>query len=139
MKKTIFVASAIDDLPDKGMEIRLQMECVLGKYYNLIGAGFGKNPIINFNNSRLRKKEIMDNDIKVIRKADIFLIVTDLKTFSVGTWAEMWEAYTRGIPVSLYITGNKELHNIFLESICSHIVYNLKTFIKDVGIEINTD
>lgn len=135
MKPIIFIATAIDSSPDRGMGIRKELIKILKKKYNVVGAGIAQNPIIDLDKSTtLRKKEIVAQDIQEARNADIILVVTDLNTFSVGTWCEVWEGYMRGRIITLYITGRKKLRNIFLETICHHVIYDIKTLKKDLGI-----
>ena len=134
-KPTVFIAAAIDSLEDRGQSIRKELKEVIESCgLNVSAAGIFKNPVIDVEkSSHFLKRTIVALDIQELKKCQITLVVTDLRTFSVGTWIEMWEARQMGQYILLYITNKNKIANIFLESLVDKIIYSneeLEGFLK---------
>ena len=130
----LYYASAIDVCQKKAFKQIEEFKKIFSKYdIQVYGAGFGNSPIIPLGCSEVYKAVITAYDMRQIRKCDILLVVTDLKTFAAGTFEEMMYARTNGLYVILLVLNKRkgykpihsEIKNIFLESHADKIIYSI--------------
>lgn len=88
----------------------------------MLGAGIGRNPIIPTDSSRGTCKAIIRQDLIEQSSTNITLIATDAKTFAIGTWIEMWEAYRQGQFVIVLAEGEVCPKGIFLKGLADLVV-----------------
>lgn len=134
----VYYAGAIDSVDDKGRTDRDYFKKIVEECgFEIVGAGFGDNPIISTRSPLSLQREIVREDLKLLEKSDIFLVVTDLKTFSVGSWIEMHEASKRGQPIVTFIKneeGDKnknKVRNIFINTYSDKIIHDDIDELKD--------
>ena len=145
----VYYAGAIDSVDDKGRTDRDYFKKIVEECgWEIVGAGFGDNPIISIHSSSSLQREIVREDLKLLEKSDIFLVVTDLKTFSVGSWIEMHEASKRGQPIVTFIKNEKgdkdkdknknknkknkdKVRNIFINTYSDKIIHDDIDELKD--------
>jgi nucleoside 2-deoxyribosyltransferase len=124
-EKIVYYAGAIDSVKDKGRTEREYFKKIVEQCgCKMIGAGFDDNPIISSNSPLSLQKKIAANDLELLKKSDIILVVTDLSTFAVGTWIEMHEASKLGQPIIIFIKNNSKVKNIFINTYSNKIIYN---------------
>jgi len=122
MRKVLFIASAIDSLDDRGIPLKKEFQKIVEESgWEAIGAGLKNNPIIDIDTNRKRKREIISHDLEEIKRADLVLVITDLKTFTVGTWIEMWEAFKLKKKIILFSTSPEKIKNIFITALVERI------------------
>lgn len=137
MKKMfrLYFASAIDVCVSKAFEQRERFKKIFAKYPDIevVGAGFGKSPIISPESSMEYKGLITAYDYRQIRQCDVLLVVTDLDTFCAGTMMEMEYARHQGLYIIVLCLGSNELKNIFVETFANKIVYSIKELEGIIG------
>jgi 3-keto-L-gulonate-6-phosphate decarboxylase len=62
-------------------------------------------------------------DLRIQRKCEATLVYTDLKTFAVGTWCEMWEAKKLGqMVIVLTPSPPQTIRSVFIKAYADYIV-----------------
>ncbi len=137
MQITVFVAAAIDEAkrnPDQVRVAAIVEECGC----KAIGAGIGGNPIVPHSSPKSHCRAIIRQDLMELSKAHAILIVTDGKTFSVGTWVEMWEAHKQGQYIILYLCDHKSIpKSVFLRGLVDYYVVfeaDLRTILIELSL-----
>lgn len=127
----LYFAQALDCSPDKGRAQLARFKEILSKFsIELHGAGIGESPIIKLDSSLEVKKAIVAHDRKEIAECDIFLVVSDLKTFCPGTCMELEFARMLGKLTIFLALSNEKVKNIFLETEVNRIVYSISELEK---------
>ena len=122
MKPRVFITYPIDSTPDKGNEICRRMETLVKSCgCECFGAGIGGNPIVKDFTLPICKM-IIANDLTQCLSCHCTVAITDLETFSVGTWIEVFKAYERGQNIILYVTNSNIIRSVFLSGICTQVV-----------------
>jgi hypothetical protein len=123
----LYLAQAIDCSADQGKQkIRLFKELFESHpEIALYGAGIGESPIIKLDTPKILKKAIVAYDLRKIRECDVFLMVTDLKTYCAGTHMELEYARNLGMLTIILCLTKDPIKNIFLETMADKIIYTL--------------
>lgn len=131
----MYYASAIDCSVDQGKHLLGIFKELFKKYpqIEVYGAGIGESPIINLDNTKIFKKTIVAYDLRKIRECDIFLMVTDLKTYCAGTHEELMYARQLGLCIIVCILGTEKVKSIFIESHADRIVYGIEKLENVLG------
>ncbi|MBA7499243.1 hypothetical protein ES704_01983 [subsurface metagenome] len=123
-KLRVFIASAIDEDTTAGEGVRQRLKPLLEELgFEVLGAGIGDNPIIPTDSPRGTCKAIIRQDLIEQSSANITLVVTDARTFAIGTWIEMWEGYRQGQFVIVLAEGEAYPKSIFLKGLADIVVH----------------
>lgn len=133
----LYYCSAIDVCVEEAFKQMDEFKKIFSKYpkIEVFGAGFGESPIIGPDSSLVYKGVVVAYDLREIRKCDILLVVTDLKTFCAGTMEEMMYSRQLGLYIIVCILRNEKLKNIFIETHADKVIYGIKK-LKEVLDEI---
>jgi len=81
----LYYASAIDTCQEEAFKQIVEYKKLFAKFaltLEVYGAGFNESPIIRVDSPPTKKGVVCAYDLRLIRQCDIFLMVTDLKTYA---------------------------------------------------------
>lgn len=136
----VYYSHPVDALRDKGQSHRDNVNLIKQCGWEVCGPGIGDTPIINASESTFEvKKLIVERELKRIRESDLILIITDLKSFSAGSWMEYQYARSLGKKTIVFVKSKDKVKNIFIETTADKIIYNSKRELKKELDKIRTE
>jgi hypothetical protein len=135
----LYFATAMDKNPQKAKELKEYFEKLFKEYPNIqvFGAGFNNSPVLNVLHSTWSlQRAIAALDLRQIRECDIFLFVTDAKTYAAGSLMELEYSRQMGLMTVVLILGATECYNIFLQTLTDRLLYSVDD-LKDLLVELN--